>query len=390
MTSTPSGGNVPPGTCPTCGAQNTPGSRFCERCGTRLPPSSREATAPTPAQPTDATLTFERIPEPNTRNEHDAPAPPARQPASPTEEVAAASESTAPERTASAPAPRDAPTVSFELPILSTPLSDEERSAPTLAFDLPQLPPADDAPATAAQAATQSTANDPFQAESAPDLEQPDRSNWNYQPWKPQKPEERSAIAPAPTEHGETRRSISLPPPGDTPSPTEPTQQEFAPLSQPPPQPPPSQQPTSYPQQGGGAYSSPPAATPQAPGWYGPPPGAPTPQGNITYPTPGALPPPSGQAGPGGYAAGTPSYGYPQGEAGYPQAAATAWAPPNANAYPSPGNSGSNRTLWIILGVVGGLLLLCAMICVLVILVGAVGASSTSSVATSVATATRP
>jgi len=378
VTSTPRGGNVPPGTCPTCGAQNTPGSRFCERCGTRLPPSTRETTGPTPAPPTDATLTFERMPDLSTPGEATPPTPPLSQPL-----PATAPASTATETDESTASPRDAPTVSFDLPTLPTPLSDEERSAPTVAFELPQLPPADDAAAAEVQAAAPSTAEDPFQPEPTPEPEQPEQVNWNYQPWKPQKPEEQSAAPPAPAEQGETSRSINLPPPVEEPRPTEPARQEAAP----PPQPqPPAQQPTPYQQQGAGGYPP-----PQAPGWYGPPPGAPTPQGSITYPTPGAPPPASGQAAPGGYAPGTLSYGgYPQGGAGYPQAAATGWAPPNANAYPSPGNTGSNRTLWIILGVVGGLLLLCAMICILVVLVGAVGASSSGAVATSVATATRP
>jgi len=286
------------------------------------------------------------------------------------------------ERAASTPAPRDASTVSFDLPTLPTPLSEEERSAPTVAFALPQLPPADDTTVANEQAASSATADEPFQTESTPDPEQPQQSNWNYQSWKPQKPEEASATLPAPEEQGETRRTINLTPPADAQHPTEPDRQEPAP---PPQSLPPAQQPSPYPQQGAGAYPP-----PQAPGWYGPPPSAPMPQADITYPAPGASPPTGGQSAPGGYPTGAPSYGYPQVGAGYPQAAATTWAPPNANAYPSPGNSGSNRTLWIILGVVGGLLLLCAMICVLVVLVGAVGASSTSSVATSVATATRP
>ncbi|HEY8598057.1 MAG TPA: zinc ribbon domain-containing protein, partial [Thermomicrobiales bacterium] len=276
MTSTPSGGDVPPGTCPTCGAENTPGSRFCERCGTRLPPSTREATGPTPAPSTEATLTFDRLPDLGTRSEHEAPTPSVSQPspsAAPPPTAAETDERTATEREASAPSSRDAPTVSFELPTLPTPLSDEERNAPTVAFELPELAATDDAASTDVQAASPATAEDPFQPERAPAPEQPERANWNYQPWKPQKLEEQSAVQAAPEGQGETRRSITFPAPANAPRPDDPANQGAA-----PPQPPPAaQQPTPYPQQGMGGYPP-----PQAPGWYGPPPGAPAPQGNIT------------------------------------------------------------------------------------------------------------
>ncbi|MEI7772199.1 MAG: zinc-ribbon domain-containing protein, partial [Chloroflexales bacterium] len=34
-------------TCPTCGAQNDPGNRFCDQCGTRV--DAAPAAAPAPA-----------------------------------------------------------------------------------------------------------------------------------------------------------------------------------------------------------------------------------------------------------------------------------------------------------------------------------------------------
>jgi uncharacterized membrane protein HdeD (DUF308 family) len=61
----------------------------------------------------------------------------------------------------------------------------------------------------------------------------------------------------------------------------------------------------------------------------------------------------------------------------------------NAGQYPPPATGSNNRTLWIILGVVGGLALLCGIICLLIVVVAAVGSSNTTGVATSVATAIR-
>ncbi|NTU84445.1 MAG: zinc-ribbon domain-containing protein, partial [Chloroflexales bacterium] len=41
-------------TCPTCGAQNDPGNRFCDQCGTRLGGDSPSAAPATPATPAAA------------------------------------------------------------------------------------------------------------------------------------------------------------------------------------------------------------------------------------------------------------------------------------------------------------------------------------------------
>ena len=53
MSGSPAGDSV---ICPACEAENPAGSRFCERCGTRLPPRQREADG-------GATLTFQRLPD---------------------------------------------------------------------------------------------------------------------------------------------------------------------------------------------------------------------------------------------------------------------------------------------------------------------------------------
>ena len=365
MTDVPSGGSIGSAICPTCGAGNRLGSRFCERCGTRLPQIAREVTGPPPSPPTDATLTFERPTEPAPRDTHESPAtatdggfvtPTAAEPfAHPP-----ADDGPTNEPGAEPSVQRDAPTMSFDLPTLPTPLANEERSAPTVSFDLPRLDPSADAPAEAHQRTDAASS-------AARDASAPEADKWDYQPWKPQRPGELSAATGDLPEQGATRPTPAQPMPAPNPVASTPARPESAPAPPSPP-PPPGQAPYQ----------------PQAPGWYGgPPPAAPVAQGSVTYPTPGDPSVASGQAGSGGFAGGPPAYGYPQG-------GAPAWNPPNAGAYPAPATSGSNRTLWIILGVVGGLLLLCAMICVLLILVGAVSASSSGAVATSVATATRP
>lgn len=345
-----------PGTCPACGAENAPGSRFCERCGTRLPPTSREVAGPTPAAPTDATLTFDRPSGGTPRDAREeaqttSDPPPAEERVPPDE---TAGEGVTTEHDGDTESPRDAPTMNFALPTLPAPEANEARNAPTLSFDLPEWAQLEqDAPSTdrstdreAAPAPRASPeAGAPTEAGAA------EGRSWDYQPWRPQAPEAQVA-APPPVEPGGTRPALVVPP--DTP-----------------PAPPPSAPNDA-------------AGPPQATGWDGEPPSptSPTP-GAYTYPAPGPAGQPTGQIPP-GVGPGAPSaYGYPQG-------GATAWNPPNASAYPAPAAGNNNRTLWIILGVVGGLLVLCAMICVLVFLVGVASAASSGAVATGVATTTRP
>ena len=384
MTIAPSGGK--PGTCPTCGAENAPGSRFCERCGTRLPPASREAAGPTPAAPTDATLTFDRPQVGTPRGDQDqaAAAAPAVESAEKLTEERPVAPEAASEREEQPPVARDAPTMSFDLPSLPAPEASEPRSAATLSFDLPSWAKegeGDRAEPAETQAAETQAAETGWPGErgvSTPATDAPtpaqEGKSWDYQPWTPQSPEEQAAAAPPPRDVEGTRPAIVLQPqqPGsgaaETPPPagsgTLPPEQPGTPT-------PPAQSPTQP--QGSGWYGSttPPPAQAQGQG-----------QGSYTYPSPppgpsgGQLPPTTGSATP-------PAYGYPQ-------SGATAWSPPNTGAYPAPAVGNSNRTLWIILGVVGGLLLLCAMICVLIFLVGVASAASTGAVATGVATTTRP
>ena len=64
--------------------------------------------------------------------------------------------------------------------------------------------------------------------------------------------------------------------------------------------------------------------------------------------------------------------------------------PPGQMAYPTPSQPSNNRALWIILGVVGALLVLCVLGCILLFLLGAfTGGTSSSSFATAVPTITR-
>jgi hypothetical protein len=384
VTNPPDRGSIGVIVCTVCGAENPIGSRFCERCGTRLPQIAREEPAadqPTgavslpPSTRGDATLTFERLP----LDPFDEP-PPAPAPA---EEVVVAG----PDAPANAEAPgspeasrpataepadvpsfRNAATMAFELPNLpdpapttSQPLPPEARNAATMAFELPNLDPAPtpSPPTAPAQDEAGTAARPP--ASGSPSS----GTGWDYQSWKPQSPAEQAATPSIDDSPGTTRRSVPVP--------------EAAPASS--------------------SQSTPPTATPaqrpsgyqaMPPGWYGPPPGNTPPQpGTVTYPTPAPGVPPAqlGYPGPGGYQ--QAAQGAPYAPQAYGQAQAAA-AIPAPGPYPAPATGNNNRTLWIVLGVLGGLLLLCALICVLVILIGAASAASAGPIATSVATATRP
>jgi hypothetical protein len=344
-------------TCPACGAENAPGSRFCERCGTRLAsrpradeasPSATEATqtfvvrpASQPADEGERTLVG--MPTPSAADAERAP-----EPEPPQEEAA-----TPPE-----PSFRDQPTRSFALPP-AAPSADKERpgdtppadirNAPTVSFALPKFdepaaPPATDAPADSAPRGTEATLTGielpsapapASQPESSPASrpDEPAAPNWNYQAWTP------------PPNAG---------PRDDTPAPTAMATQPSLPLI---PTPPPVQSPASS-----GAVQLPSAA----PGRYSPP---------HAETTPGPLP------------SAYPSPGQP------PAASAGAYSAPAVTQpvgpYPAPAKAGggSNRTLWIILGGVAVLFIICALMCVGLLLIGALGGTTSSAAfATSAAT----
>ena len=225
----PSDENVGGATCPTCGAENRPGSRFCERCGTRLPQTARDAHGSAVPAPTDATVTFDR------RTNLDAgDAPAASSPPQSTDRAGATSAASSPATGAgqqlSPPSPRDAPTMSFDLPALPTPSPSTERAESTLSFDLP--PSVEPAPAAARGEDT------PASAEGAGSATDPERANWDYQPWKPQQPGERAPepveAEATPIERGATRPSVTPPPVASEPFIAEPPRQEAPPPPAPP------------------------------------------------------------------------------------------------------------------------------------------------------------
>ncbi|MGN6360746.1 MAG: zinc-ribbon domain-containing protein [Thermomicrobiales bacterium] len=347
-------------TCPACGAANAPGSRFCERCGTRLTirpradEGSSSATATTqtfalppagrPAEQGERTLVG--IPTPSSADAERAPEP------EPHQESAAAP----PE-----PSFRDQPTRSFALPP-ATPSAGEERqadtppadsrNAPTVSFVLPKFdepaaPSTTDTPPDSAPHGTEATltgielpsAPAPSSQPESPAPSGPDESaapSWNYQAWTP-------------------------PPPGagprdDTPAPAATATQPSLPLI---PAPPPPASPVQSP---ASAAAQPP---PTAPGRYAPPSDATSGPLPSMYPSPGQ--PPAASAG--AYTA--PAVTQPVGP------------------YPAPAKAGrgGNRTLWIIFGGVAVLLIICALMCVGLLLIGALGSTSSSTaLATSAAT----
>lgn len=315
--------------CTACGAANSPGSRFCERCGTRLPqPGVNQPTRAMPAPTPPIPPAEMPSPRPVPRATSSAPdATPAR--AETAQEPPPGAGDAAPDP----PAASDSPTVTIEL----APTREITRDAPTQTFALPgESRPASDMPAA--------TPTPPGAPPLAGDQPTQIGSGWNYRSWTPAPgqgvaPEQGGAVPPAaqPREPDPATTEIIqvVRPTGAGTAPQErvsvPEESSFAA---------PTTAPLTYPS--GGTTSG---AMPERPGQ---PSGAPV----------GGAPPPTG------YMA-------------------------NAGQYPAPAIRSNNRTLWIILGVVGGLVLLCIIICVLIVVVAAVGASSTTAVATSVATATR-
>lgn len=333
--------------CAACGAANPPGSRFCERCGTRLPQVSRgdqpSRIMPTPIPPI--------LPEQALHPSRATPEAPAAAPApDPTPTSDAKTQAVTPvEEAPNPPAASDSLPVTIEL----VPVRETTHAAPTERFELPR---------------ESRPASDPLEAPPAPSDpapvgDQPTQidAGWNYRSWTPpsgpvapteqgneSSPAQRREPAPTPIAPLAEVTRISRPATGtDAPS------QERLPTQGEPPFAAPTTAPLTYPSggQGGGATPGPTrtysggAGTGEAP------------QPGQPYAAPGGPPPPSG------YMA-------------------------NAN-QPPPTRGTNNRTLWIILGVVGGLVLLCVIICLLIVVVAAVGASGTAGVATSVATATR-
>lgn len=335
--------------CTACGAANPPGSRFCERCGTRLPQQAggNQPTRAMPAPP--PTVTPPSAPE--TRPEVAAPVPAPGAP--PTGEESAQQDPVHPTPDAT-PAPfpgSDSPTVTIEL----MPVREIRRDAPTETFELPREGrPASDTPAASQSPGPPQTAGD-----------QPTElgSGWNYRSWTP---------PPGGT----------TPPPAQSGEPPMPTQ----PREAPPTSPTPPAEVTQVIRPAAGASGVPQG---QAPAQEEPSLTAPA-TAPITYPSGNAPVERQGQPYVGGTAHSTGAPG-----TGLPYGTPSGGAPPptgymaNAGQFPAPANGTNNRTLWIILGVIGGLALLCVIICLLIVVVAAVSSSNTSGVATSVATATR-
>lgn len=324
--------------CTACGAANPPGSRFCERCGTRLPQQAvgnqptRITPTPTPPIP-PATGSTPRFAAPEAPAASSVPDPtPAR------DEAAQASPSR--EETPTPPASSDSPMVTVEL----APTREITRDAPTEIFELShESRPASDRPAP--------TPTPP--SDSLPADDQPTQvgSGWGYRSWTPptsQAPPTAPGNAPPPAEVIQVVRPASDA--GGAP-------QERVSAPETSPFVAPTTAPLTYPS--GGTASN--AAHERVGQPYG-----------------------SGGASSGG----TPGMGQPDGASGSSAPPPTGYMA-NAGRYPAPANGSNNRTLWIILGVVGGLVLLCIIICLLIVVVAAVSSANTAGVATSVATATR-
>jgi hypothetical protein len=346
-------------TCPACGAENAPGSRFCERCGTRLPSRPRAEAEPASAPEVTQTFTLPPAGRPAEAGERTLVGIPTPPPAD--AERAPEPEPAQEEVAGPAPSFRDQPTMSFALPPAAPATSEEQkadtppadiRNAPTISFALPQFdqpatPPTTDAPAETSQHGAEATltgielpsapapASQP-ESPPAPGQDEQAAPNWNYQAWAPPPPD--------------------AAPHNDTPAPAAMATQPSLPLL--PPQPP------------AAPPAHPPANAPAA--WPAPavPRNAPSPAADAAplpsmYPSPGQ--PPAATAG----TSATPAVTQP------------------VSPYPAPATTsggGSNRTLWIILGGVAVLLIICALMCVGLLLIGAIGSSTTSAFATSAAT----
>ena len=396
MSGSPTGDGA---TCPVCNAENPSGSRFCERCGSRLPVRPREATSDwgsteitPPIGRDEATATFQQLPsEPAPRQQQEPSV--SETPAAPEvfertligtpplanfvrEERAIDDERVAdsgpPEQAPSEPAEnaepasvphtlpteslRDRPTMTFQLPDLSTPTS-ESRNAATVSFDLPKLPP-DDRPV---HGSSTDTANEP----APPSSNQPGEGNWSYQSWRP------DSATNQPPPIGATDRPSDPRPVGEV---DEVLPRASTPLASPGTPPPGGAPPPAAPpaRQDGLGAGKPPAYPPSTPS--GPP-------ANITYPSVSV-----GQTQP------LQSYGQPPTApprpSGYPPTVGA--AQPGMTAYPTPVAPKNNRALWIILGIIAAVIFICVVGCILLALLGAIGgAGASSSFATAVPTVTR-
>lgn len=313
MTTSPIGKSAHSIICSACGAANAPGSRFCERCGTRLSQPGRGEQPTTMITPGQRAITGE---------------PPAQPALQAQQSGAAEQRAAAPQDSTSSMPPdaaRDTPTQALELPAEGSSLDDTIVS-------------------TSAAAVTPAMAPIPI-PDTPPAAEQPTQSDpgWNYRSWTPpseQGPPPREATSPPPPPAPE---GVVTPPASAMPGATDPPTMASPPAS------------GRIPSPVAGRYDAPITAPLGYPAGGGASNAAPLGQGMPTHTT---------QPAPGGYMR-------------------------NAGTYPLPPAGNNNKTLWIILGVIGGLFLICVLLCVLVIIVAAASAAGTSGVATSVATATR-
>ena len=377
-------------TCPACGATNAIGARFCERCGTRLPQrANREiALEPSLSGPGDATITFQRPPREIVPGEPGSPSSPPDSPSSrstvlpePGETLVFRPESSAPVESSpdASPPLGDARTVTFASP--PAPLAPSPPDAATIAFTPP--------PAGAAGQGAERVAAG---AEAEGMEDRPGEMS-------PTRTPDPSELATSDIATSESASGAS--PAGQSPTAGATTGGGFAvwtpdvsrgaPLS------------SSSP--GAATHevdvTAPPAARrdeldagatlptmipPAAPPW----PGGPTAGAATSGPMSGRFVPPGADVAPGASGALAPPAGaHPSGAASYPVPQSTGAGPYPAPAAPATG--GGNRTLWIILGVAGALVLLCAIACIGIFVIGAVSASATTNaVATGVATVTRP
>lgn len=356
--------------CSACSAHNPAGSRFCERCGSRLPQRPGEtvnfqrpapAEAPVPAVPadesaaaarSDATVTFERLPqettEPAAPADENTPAAEGATVLAPGERVVFRADLPETVQPETAPLDRAAATVSFALPPVEDAPPPSLRDAPTVSFDLPHFAAAGEQAASAPERGRQSAGGTGSEhlapaaqpAGEAPQRAAPPASNQHAMPTAPLPPVTRPPSQPTYTPTGTAQYPVQRadPPPASTGAP---------PAAQSVYQAPPGvyaggQQYAGQPQPGGGqqyagapTYPVPAASTPYSPPLTGPAPGAPA----------------AGQ----GYS-------------------------------PAPATGGGNRTLWVVLGIIGVLMVCLLGACMLMVLIAYGNSARASGVATSVAT----
>lgn len=354
-------------TCPACDATNAIGARFCERCGTRLPQRANREVAfeHSSPGPSDATVTFERpsreplTGEPGSQgSSSDTPAA-----GNAVEPAPSAAIIFRPEGSASAPPsprPSDAATIAFPLPPAVTANQETARTVPGAeSGDTEALP---------GELSATSTSEPPVlaAAEAPPPASQPPAAgattSRGFETWTPEVRRDTPPASASP--NPATQEAQVAPVPAPAAPRDEPSAGATMPTMIPPAAAPFENVPTA------GAVTGQPAV----PGRFVPPaPGAP----------PGTVRPVAPQTG-----------ASPTGAASYPVPQSPGTGAPSVGPYPAPAvpaTGSGNRTLWIVLGVVGALVLLCVLACVGIFVISAVSASATTAaVATGVATVTRP